>query len=91
MGENLPANDEENFEIPDASPEGPKKLLDLAAGYLNMSRSNHASPSETHKDVQIRMEKYLEYFNITIYSLETMYPGGNWEQRAREETDKKFA
>jgi hypothetical protein len=90
MGENFPVN-EEDFEIPEARPEGVKKVFDEAVGYLNMSRApSHVGPSETKKEVEERKEWYRIIFIVYIGNLEKMYPCGNWEQRAREEADKRF-
>jgi hypothetical protein len=90
VGENLPTS-EETFEIPEASPEGVKNIFDKAVRFLNLARSsNHVSPSETQKEVEERKEWYRVIFIVYIGNLEKMYPCGNWEQRAREEADRRF-
>jgi hypothetical protein len=90
VGENLPTS-EETFEIPEASPEGVKNVFDKAVRFLNLARSsNHVSPSETQKEVDDRKAGYLETFRLTIEDLDEIYPDGNWEQRAREEVDRRF-
>jgi putative alpha-1,2-mannosidase len=89
-GEKLPFKSE-TFEIPEASPEGVLVVFDQAVRFLNIVRtSNHISPSETKKDVEDRKERYQEIFRLTVGYLETMYPGGNWEERARKEADSRF-
>jgi hypothetical protein len=90
MGENLPTS-AENFEIPEDRPEGVRVVFDKAVRFLNIARSStHVSPSETRKEVDDRKAWFQELFRSTIEDLDEMYPGGNWEQRATEEANRRF-
>jgi hypothetical protein len=89
MRENFPAR-VKNLEIPEARIEGVEEVFNLAVGFLNISKTNHASPSETWKDVENRKIHFQEMFGFAIDFLEKTYPCGDWERRAREEVDRRF-
>ena len=67
------------------------KVFEEAVRLLNLVRTaDRITPSETVEDGNYRKRWFEESFHLKVSDLEEIFPGGNWEQRVREEASRRF-